>query len=343
VGGIDELKKYPLALWNDSAVASDMREAVRMGCRGGTSNPPLILKAARACERWALRAAELGDQFAPKTAAWMLADEIRTTAARELMPVFEATGGREGRMCVQVDPRDHEDADAMVEQALALNRLAPNLSIKMPLTRTGLKAIRRGLELGLCVTATASFTMSQVLTVTKLYADYIESHPGEKLPGLNAVLMVGRLDDYLRVLNEQRGLEVPESVITQAGVAVAKRTYQELRRRNLPGFLLLAAPRGLYHITEFLTMDAGMTAGPAVRQMAYDSPELVVPGNAPTAEALETLTSAFPEFAMAYQPDGLAPEEFLGYGAMQRTMGEFISAQEGLEQFAGECREKAPA
>ena len=341
MSGIDELKKYPLVLWNDSAIASDMREAVEMGCVGGTSNPPLILKAAKADPHWQGRAAALREDHAPRTAANKLADEIRIAAARELMPVFEATNGRECRMCVQVDPRDHEDPEAMVSQALELNRLAPNLSIKMPLTKIGLKAMRRALELGVSVTATASFTMPQVLAVSKLYADFLESHNGQDRPGLCAVLMVGRLDDYLRVLNEERGLNVPESIITQAGVAVAKRTYEELRKLNLPGFLLLAAPRGLYHITEFLEMDAGMTAGPAVRKLAYDSPEMVVPGSAPTEEALKTLTSAFPEFTKAYEPDGLTPEEFLGYGAMQRTLNEFISAQNGLEQFVSESAEKA--
>lgn len=341
--GIDELKKYPLALWNDSAIACEMRAAVEMGCRGGTSNPPLILKAARADERWADRAVRLRVDHAPGKAASILADEIRIAAARELMPVFEATNGREGRLCVQVDPRDHEDPDAMVAQALELNRLAPNLYIKMPLTAAGLEAMRRALDLGVWVTATISFTVSQVLTVTKLYADFIESDSRKDHPGLCAVLMVGRLDDYLRVLNEQRGINIPESVVTQAGVAVAKRTHLELRQRNLPGFLLLAAPRGLYHITEFLEMNAGMTAGPAVRRLAYDSPDLVVPGNAPTDEALEALASAFPEFHLAYEPDALAPEQFLSYGATQRTLNEFISAQDGIEQFVCECTERALA
>ena len=70
---------------------------------------------------------------------------------------------------------------------------------------------------------------------------------------------------------------------------MAKRAYWELRKQNLPGRLLLAAPRGLYHITEFLEMDAVMTAGIAIRQLAYDSPNPLTPGTAPTDEALEVL------------------------------------------------------
>lgn len=319
-----------------------MALAVQMGCRGGTTNPPLILKAARADQRWLVRARELADRHSPHDGARVVADEIRIAAARELMPVFTQTQGREGRLCVQVDPRMHEDADAMVEQALELNQLAPNLYIKIPLTSPGLLAMRRLLELGVWVTATVSFTVSQVLAATRMYAEFLDDWGDGGAPGLAAVLMVGRVDDYLRALNEHRKAMVPESVITQAGVAIAKRTYRILREQRLPGLLLLAAPRGAYHITEFLEMDAVMTAGQAVRQLVYDSPGIIAPGTGPSDEALRALAEAFPEFSAAYEPDALTPSEFLGYGATQRTLSEFISAQEELERLICECAAASP-
>jgi len=335
-----ESARYPLVLWNDCAIEAEMKRAVTMGCRGGTSNPPLILKAAKSDAHWAKRAADLGADRSPKTAARLLADEIRIAAARKLMPVYTETGGREGRLSVQVDPRNHEDVPGMVAEARELFSLAPNLSVKIPLTAAGLIAMRQLLELGIWVTATVSFTTSQVLAVTQLYSDFLSEWRGDDPPGLFAVLMVGRVDDYLTALNEERGLGVPGSVIAQAGVAVARRTYKELRARGLSGTLLLAAPRGLHHITEFLTMDAIMTAGPAVRDLAYQSPELLQPGSAPTKEAFETLRSAFPEFVQAYEPEGLSVEEFLTYGATQRTLAEFVAAQTGLEAFVSECAER---
>jgi transaldolase len=319
-----------------------MQSAVEMGCRGGTSNPPLVLKAANADGRWAVRSAALSRDHAPEVAARLLANEIRLAAAEMLLPVFEATGGKEGRLCVQVDPRNREDAKEMLVEAGQLAALAPNLYVKIPLTACGLIAMRDLLDRGIWVTATVSFTVSQVLAVTGMYSDFRKTWRGADPPGLAAVLMVGRIDDYLRVLNEQRGAQVPESIITQAGVAVAKRAYRLLRDRDLPGLLLLAAPRGLYHITEFLEMDAVMTAGPAVRDLAYNSTSPLVPGSAPTDEAIEALAAAFPEFARAYEPDGLSVDEFAGYGATLRTLDEFVTAQNGLERFVRECAGSAP-
>lgn len=334
-----ELSKYPLVLWNDSAVASDMRLAVENGCRGGTTNPPLILKATRADEHWSERAIELSKHYTVEEAARRLADEIRILAAKELLPVFERTGGEEGFLSAQVDPRCANDVDAMVALAVEISNLAPNIHVKIPVTATGLAAIKLLLESGISVTATVSFTLPQVLAVTQIYSDVLRGWRGENPPRLAAVLMVGRLDDYLRTLAKQRAIQVPESIITQAGVAVAKRTYSEMRKRNLPGFLLLAAPRGLYHITEFLEMEAAMTAGAAIRQLAYDSPSPLVPGTNPTPEALDVLRTTFPEFVQAYEPDGIPVEEFESYGAAVRTLAEFISAQDGLERFVTECSE----
>ncbi len=340
---LHELNQYPLALWNDSAEAQAMQCAVKMGCRGGTTNPPLILKAARADSRWSDRAAALCRDRTPEIAAQLLANEIRLAAAAELMPVFEATGGREGRLCVQVDPRNHEDVEAMVAEAQQLWMLAANLYVKIPLTGCGLAAMRRLLERGIWVTATVSFTVPQVLAVTSMYADFLKTWHGEDPPGLAAVLMVGRIDDYLKVVNEQISAGVPDSVITQAGVAVAKRAYRLLREQSIPGLLLLAAPRGLYHITEFLEMDAVMTAGPAIRNLGYESAAPLVPGLTPTDDAVQALSAAFPEFLQAYEPDGLSVDEFANYGATVRTLNEFVSAQEELERFVCRCAENITA
>ena len=36
--------------------------------------------------------------------------------------------------------------------------------------------------------------------------------------------------------------------------------------------------------------------------------------------------STLPEFVRAYEPDGMAPEDFISYGATQRTLSQFCAA-----------------
>ncbi len=43
------------------------------------------------------------------------------------------------------------------------------------------------------------------------------------------------------------------------------------------------------------------------------------------AEAIERL-SGMPEFVRAYEPDGMTPAEFVGFGATQRTLSQFVEA-----------------
>ena len=48
---------------------------------------------------------------------------------------------------------------------------------------------------------------------------------------------------------------------------------------------------------------------------------------------VEDLYDNFPEFRKAYDEDGLAPQEFTGYGATARTLRQFLTANTELESF----------
>ena len=53
------------------------------------------------------------------------------------LPLFEATGFREGYLSGQVDPRKSFDKAAMLEQALELHAINPNVIVKVPGTAEG--------------------------------------------------------------------------------------------------------------------------------------------------------------------------------------------------------------
>ena len=57
--------------------------------------------------------------------AWKVVREISVRAAVVLKPVFDAQGGKNGRLSIQTDPRLYRDAKSIVEQAVEFSRLAP--------------------------------------------------------------------------------------------------------------------------------------------------------------------------------------------------------------------------
>ena len=72
---------------------------------------------------------------------WLAVEELSVAAAALLEPAFRASGGRDGRLSIQTDPRLWRDADRLVEQAVHFDGLAPNVIVKIPATSAGIAAI----------------------------------------------------------------------------------------------------------------------------------------------------------------------------------------------------------
>jgi transaldolase len=140
-------------------------------------------------------------------------------------------------------------------------------------------------------------------------------------------MMIGRLDDYLREVAHDSQASVSEQDIRQAGLAATKRAYRIYRERNYEAVLLVAALRGDYHLTEIAGADLIMSIAPGCQswfigdQLAKEERiDREVPPD--VIERLQTM----PEFVRAYEPDGMAPSEFITYGATQRTLCQFVEA-----------------
>lgn len=92
----------PTEIWNDSCAVGELEYAIANGATGATSNPSLVLEVLRnEPETWRRRAQELYATFPTSTEAdvsWWIAEEIAVRGAGLLEPIFEQTGGRQGRL-----------------------------------------------------------------------------------------------------------------------------------------------------------------------------------------------------------------------------------------------------
>jgi transaldolase len=80
-----------------------------------------------------------------------------------LRPVFEATGGNDGMVSIEVDPRFAYDSEATVADARDLwwQVDRPNLLVKIPATKQGLAAITACLAEGISVNGTLIFSATR--------------------------------------------------------------------------------------------------------------------------------------------------------------------------------------
>jgi transaldolase len=139
--------------------------------------------------------------------------------------------------------------------------------------------------------------------------------------------MIGRLDDFLREVARDTRAAATESDIRLSGLAVTKRAYRIYIERGYKAVLLVAALRGDYHLTELAGADLLMSIAPAFQSsfVTKDLPREQRIDQPIPAGAIERL-SQLPEFVRAYEPDGMSPSEFVGFGATQRTLSQFVEA-----------------
>jgi transaldolase len=331
----------PTRLWNDSADPRELTAAIGWGAVGATANPVIALAALRADgPRWRGRLTKLAAEHPTATESelgWLAVEELSVAAAALLEPAFRASDGRDGRLSIQTDPRLWRDADRLVEQAVHFNGLAPNIVVKIPATSAGIAAIEEVTARGISINATVSFTVPQALAVGEAVERGLRRREaaGGEVSGMGPVctIMVGRLDDWMKVAAEKAGLTLDPGYFEWAGVAAFKRAYQLYTERGYRARLLSAAFRNHMHWSQLVGGDVVISPPFAwQRRLNASGIEPVPRIDEPVApHVVNALYRQVGEFRRAYEPDGLTVEEFDTFGATRRTLRQFLAAADDLD------------
>jgi len=317
--------------WHDSADPAELALGIRRGAIGATTNPFLASVALSANRvAWASQIkAVLAQNAEPEKRAEGLMRIVVTHATEQLRPQYDKTNGATGYVCAQVNPNRAGDRDTMLAMARRFSQWAPNIAVKLPATAAGLDVLEDCAAEGITCTLTVSYTVAQTIAVAERYRQGMERARAKGVaPGkCFAVIMIGRLDDYLREVAHDRRAEVSESDIRQAGLAVTKRAYSIYKQRGYKPTLIIAALRGMHHMTELAGAEVIMSIFPSVQEMLM-APEV------PQEERIDREIPAdvigrllqIPDFVRAYEPDGMKPADFITYGVTQRTLSQFIES-----------------
>ena len=317
--------------WHDSADPIELKRGLERGAVGVTTNPVLAGAAVKNNrERWATAIERAQAQAAtPEQQAEALTLVAASDAAESLLPVYETSRASSGWVCAQVNPARAGDRACMTAMARRFHAWAPNIAVKLPATAAGLDVLEDCVAEGMTCAATVSFTVPQAIAIAERHrrgiARAVENgiQPGRCF----AVIMIGRLDDYLREIAHDRRSAATESDICQAGLAVSKRAYSIYKKRGYAAVLLVAALRGSYHLSELAGASLVMSIHPAYQE-AFLTEDLAREPRIDSAIADVVLSRLreLPEFVRAYEPDGMTPAEFIEYGLTQRTLSQFSEA-----------------
>ncbi len=317
----------PTRWWHDSGNPDEIELAIQRGATGVTTNPVLTFRSFQSQpEFWNPKVVALGDDFEPEARAEALLKLVATYAAEKVRPVYERTNGADGYALGQLNPTRAGDAEGMLAQARRVHSWAENIAVKLPATAAGIEVIEHLAEEGIPICATINVSVSQAIAVAEAYARGKQKAlaAGVKPPLCIVVQQVGRLDDYLRDVAQDMKLGLDESVITMAGLAVAKRTYQIFEQRGYDAVIMPAGLRGAYHLTEMAGGKLLYTINTRVQDMilAADPSQEERISNPVPQDVLNQLRK-IPEFVRAYEPDGMKPSEFITYGVTQKLLSQF--------------------
>jgi transaldolase len=149
-------------------------------------------------------------------------------------------------------------------------------------------------------------------------------------------IMVGRVDDWVKVGAEKMGAKVDPEILEWAGVAVFRHAHKVYTERGYRTRLLSAAFRNHMHWSEILGGDSVISPPYAwqvkINEMGI-TPNLNSVNEPIEARILDPLLENFPEFRKMYNVDGLKVEEFTNFGATLRTLRGFLQSVNDLESF----------
>jgi len=326
--------------WNDSCSISELQYAIEYGGVGATTNPVIVgdvLK--KEMHLYKDRIKELVKEMSMATEddiAWKLNEEMAAAGAKLLLPIYEQSKGQKGRISIQTNTKYYRDPELLIQQAVFFNGLAPNMQVKMPVTKAGIEAFEEATYQGVSINATVSFSVPQALAVAEAVERGLKrrEQEGKDSSWMHPVctIMVGRVDDWLRAVVERDGIIVDPVCLDWAGVAVMKNAYKIYKERGYRTQLLGAAYRNHHQWSEFIGGDMSLTI-PHKWIKRFNHSDISVNNRIDEpvdSKIIAQLSKYIPDFNKAYEPDGMTIEEFDTYGAVTRTLLQFLNGYDEL-------------
>ncbi|MGB4778752.1 transaldolase [Microbacterium sp.] len=237
----EDLAAAGVSIWLDDLSRSrittgNLAELIRTRTVSGVTTNPTIFQGAignTSDDSYAAGLAELAAAGADADAAiFALTTEDVQAACDIFRPVYDATGGVDGRVSIEVSPTLAHDTAGTVAEAKKLWAKVdrPNTLIKIPATKAGLPAITEVLAAGISVNVTLIFSLERYAAVIDAYLTGLEQAKaaGLDLSGIHSVasFFVSRVDTEVDNRLAAIGTEEAAALKGLAGIANARLAYE---------------------------------------------------------------------------------------------------------------------
>jgi transaldolase len=243
---IQQANRLGQSIWLDSISremisTGQLKALVDRGVTGVTSNPTIFQKAIAEGDWYDEALAKHSRDGAPAETVFerIAVDDIRD-AADVLRPAYDAAGGKDGFVSIEVNPRLAHDTKNTIEEARRLWQSIgrPNVMIKVPGTPEGMPAIRTLIGEGVNVNVTLLFSLNAYRDAANAYLDGLNDllKSGKAMPSRVASVasfFVSRVDTAADA--RLPGGHALAGKIGMANARLAYAEFKELFDRNLGG------------------------------------------------------------------------------------------------------------
>ena len=333
----------PTRFWINNPTLEQARLALDAGAQGCTTNPSYVSK---------LLSSEVDRAFVARTVDLLLPYEKEDSIvaakvqgamvariADLFMPLYASTDGRAGFVTIQGDPNAETRAADIIREGMENRRLGENIMVKIPVTEPGIEAISYFIERNVPTMATEVMGISQAVSICEAYVS--ASRTSGNTPVFYVTHITGILDDFFKAYVAEKGIAVAPEALKWAGLAIAKKQYALLVERGYPGVMMGGGARKLEDFTELVGGALAVTInwdGTADVLIDRDGPALSRIGMQVDGSLVAELTAAMPEFARAWDLDGMKPAEYYDYGGVALFRNAFMKGWDRLLAFVSERR-----
>jgi transaldolase len=238
MGKLHDLAELGQAVWFDyikrSLITSgELQQLIDEGIRGVTSNPTIFEKAIAGSNDYDEDLKMLVKEGISLHEIYekLVGCDIAQTADL-FKPVYDGTGGLDGYVSLEVNPKLAYDTPDTIKEARRLFRTLdkPNVMIKVPATDQGIPAIEVLIADGINVNVTLLFSVDQYAKAAEAYLNGLEKHlsAGGNIEKLSSVasFFVSRVDTSVDAELDKLG---SSDLLGKAAIANAKVAYERFK------------------------------------------------------------------------------------------------------------------
>lgn len=313
------MKNMPTRMWVNNPTAEELQKAIDAGAVCMTANPSYAAYLITNEPDYMAQVIDTAIQEADTqdAAADLVQQKIVSRAMEAFWTMYKNSNRTLGFVTIQADPREDDDADAILEAAIRHRRLGENCMPKIPVTKPGIQAIGSLIAQDVPLCATEIFSLSQAIHVCEMY-ESVTKRTG-KHPPLFVTHITGIFDQYLQAVVNSQNVNITPEVLAQAGCIVGRREYHLLKERGYHVTLLGGGARSLRHFTEFVGGDMHITINwrTALELIEVDGTVESRIDVKPEQSVVDELSDKLPDFRKAFLENGLSVDEFADFGGVR--------------------------